>query len=99
MQERLAHAHGACWAGRAKATGWKPVLPARFLAEAGASFVARGGAAAAGGLQRGADGGSASGDGDGRIAERDRLGRFRAEVLRVGAPVERLIAECDAIVA
>src|ERR1700751_5957195 len=75
------------------------VLPLGELAESLAALVAGGGAAAAGGLQRGAGGRAASADGFGRRAERDRRGSLRAEILRVGAPVERLVAERDAIVA
>ena len=49
-------------------------------------------AAAAGGERSGA-GAAAAGDRGGRRAERDGCGRERADVLRIGAPVERLIAE------
>ena len=71
----------------------------RDLAEAGAAFAAGRGAAAARRLQRGARGRAASRDGGGRRAKRDRLGSFRAEILRVGAPVERLVAKRHAQVA
>src|SRR6266478_7670402 len=51
--------------------------------------------AASAGRQRRGAGGAATGDGCRRRAEGNRLGRQRSDVLRVGAPIERLIAELD----
>src|SRR5713226_8088735 len=55
--------------------------------------------AASAGRQRRGAGRAAAGYGDRRRAEGNRRGRQRADVLRVGTPIERLIAELDVQVA
>src|SRR5260370_34860815 len=51
--------------------------------------------AASAGRQRRGAACAATGDGDRRSAERNRCGRQRAAVLRISAPIERLIAKLD----
>src|SRR5260370_6097698 len=51
--------------------------------------------AAAAGRQRRGAACAATGAGDRRSAERNRCGRQRADVLRISAPIERLIAKLD----
>src|SRR5260370_5005099 len=51
--------------------------------------------AAPAGRQRRRTGRAAANDGDRRSAERNRRGRQRPDVLRISAPIERLIAKLD----
>src|SRR5712692_4440175 len=55
--------------------------------------------AASAGRQRRGAGRAAAGYGDRRRAERHRRGGQRADVLRISAPIERLIAELDVHIA
>src|SRR5258708_2323902 len=71
----------------------------RHQAKPRAALAARCSAAYAGGLKRRASGRAASYDGSWRSAKRDWLRSFRAEILRVRAPVECLIAKRHAQVA
>src|SRR5882724_8411729 len=94
--------HGrACTFSRERA-GWKPALQKRLSHDARAGVDAKSVSAAwqtvrqrAASLrrQRRRPGNSTTGDCRRRIAECDRRGRLRADVLRIRAPIKRLVAE------
>src|SRR5256885_17088612 len=94
--------HGRAWTFSRERAGWKPALQKRLSHDARAGVDAKSVSAAwqtvwqrAASLrrQRRWPGNSATGDCQRRIAECDRRGRLRTGVLRIRAPVERLIAQ------